>query len=70
MSQIDILQQQLKSKFEIKDLGPAKMILGIELIINKKKGTLFLTQQKYVYKILEKFGIAKANLFKQFSSSF
>ena len=70
MSRIDILEQHLKSKFEIKDLAPAKMILGVELIVNKKKGTIFFTQQKYVHKILEKFGIAKTNLFKQFSSSF
>lgn len=48
MNQIDILKEQLNGEFEMKDLGLAKKILGIELIKNRKKGTLFLTQKKYV----------------------
>lgn len=48
MSQIDILKEQLNGEFEMKDLGLAKKILGIELIKNRKKGTLFFTQKKYV----------------------
>lgn len=48
MNQIDILKEQLNGEFEMKDLGLAKKILGIELIKNRKKGALFLTQKKYV----------------------
>lgn len=39
----------------MKDLGCAKKILGMEIIRNKRKGTIFLTQKKYLEKILEAF---------------
>lgn len=32
---IDLLKQQLKDKFDMKDLGPTKRILGVELIIKR-----------------------------------
>lgn len=44
----------------MKDFSPTKKILGVELIRNKKKGIIFLTQQKYIYEVLEKLGMAKA----------
>ena len=39
----------------MKDLGVAKKILGIEIIRDRKEGILYLTQQKYIRKVLEKF---------------
>lgn len=44
----------------MKDLSPAKKILGVELVRNRKKETIFLTQEKYVQKVLDKFRIAKS----------
>lgn len=55
-----MLKKQLKVEFEMKDLGPVKKILGIELVRNRKEDTLFLTQYKYIYKVLEKLGMVKA----------
>ena len=40
MDQIDILKQQLKGSFEMKDLGEARKILGVKLIRNKKNGAI------------------------------
>ncbi|KAH9722770.1 Integrase catalytic domain-containing protein [Citrus sinensis] len=57
MKLIDLLKQQLKDKFDMKDLGPAKKILGVKMIRNRTARTLFLSQEKYVNKVLEKFGI-------------
>lgn len=43
MNQIDILKEQLNGEFEMKDLGLAKKILGIELIkLTGRRGLFFL----------------------------
>ncbi|KAH9770027.1 Integrase catalytic domain-containing protein [Citrus sinensis] len=57
MKLIDLLKQQLKDKFDMKDLGPAKKILGVELVRNRITRILFMSQEKYVNKVLEKFGM-------------
>jgi hypothetical protein len=43
--------------FDMKDLREAKQILGIEIHRDKKYGKLWLSQQKYVEKILMRFGM-------------
>ncbi|KAH9728537.1 hypothetical protein KPL70_009073 [Citrus sinensis] len=50
-------EQQLRDKFDMKDLGPVKKILGVEMIRNRTARTLFISQEKYVNKVLEKFGM-------------
>lgn len=55
---IKVLKQLLNSEFDMKDLGQAKKILGMEVRRNKDKGALFLTQRKYLEKVLENFGMA------------
>ena len=41
----------------MKDLGVAKHILGMEINRDRNNGKLWLSQQKYVEKVLEKFGM-------------
>jgi hypothetical protein len=41
----------------MKDLGAAKHILGMEIHRDRKIGKLWLSQQKYVEKVLEKFSM-------------
>ncbi|GKA64623.1 putative RNA-directed DNA polymerase [Tanacetum coccineum] len=53
-------KRQLSQEFEMKDLGPAKRILGMSIIIDRTKGTLRLSQEKYTCKVLEKFNIKDA----------
>ena len=44
----------------MKDLGEAKKILGIEINRDKSTGKLWLSQENYVLKILEKFNMTEA----------
>ena len=60
MDQINKLKQQLRGSFDMKDLGEAKKILGVELIRDRRNGTLILSQQNYIRKVLERFEMGKA----------
>jgi len=42
--EIDKLKAQLRTEFEMKDLGEAKQILGMEIQRNRRKGTFCLIQ--------------------------
>ncbi|PHT40240.1 Retrovirus-related Pol polyprotein from transposon TNT 1-94 [Capsicum baccatum] len=54
---VDKLKVQLNSEFDMKDLGPAKKILGMEINRDRQAGKLFLSQKKYVMKMLDRFGM-------------
>ena len=54
-SLVNKLKAQLSSEFDMKDLGPAKKILGMEINRDLQDGRLFLSQRKYVMKMLERF---------------
>ena len=41
----------------MKDLGHAKKILGMEITRDGRKGTMFLSQKKYLEKVLNTFGM-------------
>ncbi|GKG46378.1 retrovirus-related pol polyprotein from transposon TNT 1-94, partial [Tanacetum coccineum] len=60
MVEIKKLKRQLSQEFEMKDLGSAKQILGMSIIRDKTKGTLRLSQEKYIRKVLEKFNMKDA----------
>ncbi|KAK9911087.1 hypothetical protein M0R45_035010 [Rubus argutus] len=51
VEEINILKQSLQRKFAIKDLGPLKYFLGIEMATSHKG--LFLNQRKYVLDLLK-----------------
>ncbi|KAH9659867.1 hypothetical protein KPL70_024018 [Citrus sinensis] len=54
-SEIERLKNLLKAEFEMKDIGNAKRILGMDIIRDRSAGTLFLSQEKYIKKVLERF---------------
>lgn len=56
--EIDKLKAQLSSEFEMKDLGEAKKILGMEITRDRARGTIWLTQTQYLKKVLQTFGIS------------
>ncbi|GJS64539.1 retrovirus-related pol polyprotein from transposon TNT 1-94 [Tanacetum coccineum] len=60
LAEIKKLKRHLSQEFEMKDLGPAKQILGKRIIRDRTKGTLRLSQEKYIGKVLEKFNIKDA----------
>jgi len=45
------LKIQLSENFEMKDLGPAKQILGMRISRDRSEGILNLSQEKYIEKI-------------------
>ena len=54
---IEELKLLLNSEFEMKGLGQAKKILGVEIRRNMKSGLLFLSQESYLKKVLTIFGM-------------
>ncbi|KAH9724032.1 hypothetical protein KPL70_007344 [Citrus sinensis] len=55
--EIEALKNLLSSEFEMKDLGSAKKILGMEIKRDRSKGIMFLSQEKYLRRVLETFGM-------------
>ena len=47
----------LSSEFDMKDLGVAKKILGMEITRDRKYGLLFLSQHNYINKVLQRFNM-------------
>ena len=54
-SDIERLKNLLKGEFEMKDLGNVKRILGMHIHKDRVTGTLFVSQKRYVNKVLKKF---------------
>ena len=54
------LKGELKSNFTMTDLGEMKKILGIQVIRDRKAGTLKIVQSAYIDKILARFNMAEA----------
>ena len=51
------MKEDLSSEFEIKDLGEAKKVLGMDIERDWKSDKVNLTQKGYLKKILQKFNI-------------
>ena len=51
----------LSSNFDMKDLGEASFVLGIEIHRDRNKGILGLSQKTYIEKVLKKFGMHKCS---------
>jgi len=56
ISAIDKLKD-LSSEFEMKDLGEAKKVLGMEIEPDWESCKVSLTQKEYLKKVLQKFNI-------------
>jgi ATP-binding cassette subfamily B (MDR/TAP) protein 1 len=60
VSEIARLKKELSKSFAMKDLGPAKCILGIRIERDRKSNKLYLSQEKYIEKVLCKFKMDEA----------
>ncbi|KAH9762947.1 hypothetical protein KPL70_001004 [Citrus sinensis] len=58
--EIERLKMELNTAFEMKDLGTATRILGMQIVRNRSKGTLFLTQAMYAKRVLSRFEMSGA----------
>ena len=63
MDDIRRLKHQLSKEFDMKDLGPTKKILGMQITRDKQKGLLQLSQAKYINHILQRFNMSNVKLF-------
>ncbi|KAL0426864.1 UNVERIFIED_CONTAM: Retrovirus-related Pol polyprotein from transposon TNT 1-94 [Sesamum latifolium] len=60
MHDVLALKALLSQKFDMKDLGAATKILGMEIHRDRGSRKLWLSQRGYVEKVLDKFGMSKA----------
>jgi len=51
------LKTRLNKEFEMKDLGDAKKILGMEITRDREQGVVYLSQRHYLKKVLRRFGM-------------
>ncbi len=56
-SEIKSIKDKLSQRFEMKDMGAAKVILGIEISRDRPNKRLFINQSEYTRNILERFGM-------------
>jgi transposase InsO family protein len=54
------LKQDLARRFAMKDLGEAHYVLGIQINRNRAARTLHISQQEYISKVLQRFGMTEA----------
>jgi hypothetical protein len=54
---IDWIKNEFNSRFKMKDMGPAKFILGIEITRNREERTMKLHQNAYTTKKITEFGM-------------
>ena len=60
MREINNLKTRLSAAFEMKDLSPAKQILGIKIYLDRSAGTLNLSQELYIEKVQSRFRVNDA----------
>ncbi len=54
-AQLASVKAQLSSRFEMKDMGEAQFILGVQITRDRAKRQLYLSQAEYVRTVLERF---------------
>eukprot|EP00253_Pinus_taeda_P013798 PITA_13798 len=59
-NKINRLKKDLGSKFTMKDLGPAQQILGMQIMRDRKNKRLWLSQEKYIKRVLDRFNMKEA----------
>jgi len=61
-SLIHKLKTQLSNEFDMKELRATKKILGMEISRDRQVGKLFLSQQKYIERVLDRFNMNNCKL--------
>ena len=57
MKEINNLKTRMSAALEMKDLGPAKQILGMKISRDRSAGTLNLSHELYIEKVLSRFRV-------------
>ena len=58
-SKIDKLKKELTKSFSMKNLGSVKHILGMKISRDRNNRKLWLSQESYIEKVLERFNMSK-----------
>ena len=53
------VKKYLSNNFEMKDIGQAPYVIGIEIFCGRSQGLLGLSQKGYINKVLERFRMEK-----------
>ena len=61
MKILQAVQDTLKAKFSISDLGPVSITLGIEITRDTERGTMKLSQRNYVASLPQRFNMDTCN---------
>ena len=61
-SKTDRLKRELSKSFSMKYLGSMKQILGMKISRDMKNRKLWLSQESYIEKVLERFNMSKAKV--------
>ena len=64
MGMLSDVKKYLSSNFEMKDMGEASFVIGIEIIRNRSQGLLSLSQKGYIDKVLKRYGMDKCSIGK------
>ncbi|CAA7059133.1 unnamed protein product [Microthlaspi erraticum] len=62
VSRIQELKKHLSQSFAMKDLGPAKQILGMRIVRDRGERLIHLSQEKYIEKVLRRFHMDKSKV--------
>ena len=54
------LKKELSKSFDMKDLGPAQQILGMHIVRDRKNSRLWLSQEKYIERVIKRFNMHNA----------
>ena len=57
---VEYVKKVLKQRFSMKDLGEAKFCLGLQIVRSRSEKLLWLTQEHYMKRVVEKFGMEDA----------
>ena len=58
--ELQSVKDDLKAAFDMKDLGPAKRILGMIIVRDRQRKLIWLTQHDYVSRVLKRFKMENA----------
>ena len=61
-SRIAALKKDLSNSFAMKDLGPTKKILGIQIYRDRHKKKLSLSQKEFIKKLLKRFNMTETKV--------
>ena len=64
VQEVNFVFKSLASKFKLRNLGPVKKFLGLDIFRPTPTGPVYLSQSTYARKMLHKFGMADCNTVK------